>query len=107
MTKKLRKAISEIIAQFEKKYEVEVEEIDFNAVYLCADMYVSFNDIVFALEKDISFNTFYSWYWFNLENMKINLKTYSRRLQDMLPEWDIKDYHIFLLTEVVNKYEAS
>ena len=101
----LKKEVNSIIAEFDKKYETDTEEVDFICVYFCADMYIGFTDIIFALENNMPFDCFYHWYWFNIENMKINLKTYWRRLQDMPEGSDYKDYHIFLLTERCNKDE--
>ena len=106
-TDNLKTAVSEIIAEFDKRYETDTEEVDFLNVYTCADMYISLTDIIFALENGIDFDTFSHWYWFNLENMKINLKTYWRRMDDMSEGSDYKDYHIFLLTEKLDKYEEN
>ncbi len=105
MTTKLKAAVKEIVSQFDKKYGTETDEVDFLYVYFCADMYISLNEIIFALENDLNFEILCSWYWFNLEHMRINLKTYWRRLQDMPEKSDIRDYHIYLLTERVNSNE--
>ena len=103
MTATLKKEVDKIISQFDKKYETTTEEVDFLDVYFCADMYISLKNIIFAIENDLTFDVLYSWYYFELENMKINLRTYWKRLQDMPKECDIKDFHIYLLTEAVKK----
>ena len=103
----LNTAIDNIVKEFSKKYDVEVLVINNLCtydVYQCADMYIDLATITYCIKDDIQFDTLYNWYWFNLHNMRILLSKYIAEKSNVLPDCDVNEYHIYLLTKELKSY---
>jgi hypothetical protein len=97
----LTNAVNAYIKAFDAKYETDTVEVTFLELYECADMYLSFVDIVYCIYNDIQFDDLFAWYWFTTDTKcKINLQTYLRRKSDY-PDSNHQSLQIILLNEMI------
>ena len=84
LRKDLEISISEYVESFEKQLEVEADCGNFPlGVYCFADMFVSFEELVFIVDNGMSFKQVNDWYWehwYGAEEdvQKLNLITYHK-----------------------------
>ena len=82
------KAVDAYIAEFEKRYKVELEYWVGDVVGEVAtfgDLILNFTDVKYSVDNNIPFNWLYNWYYFLVEYGKkcfINLDSYCRKRKD-------------------------
>ena len=109
LKERLTSVYTAYVSKFEKQIGLEIDYIpkSFDSILCFGDYYFNIDDVIKAVDINISFNTLSNWYWLTVETKcKINMQNYKKReeyfkhLHDLLP-YDYKDFHIMLLNEMI------